>query len=73
MLASRHSNGASLMTASERELRNRADHYGWRIQRRGTGWLLYNGRPADGGARYVVATLAEVEAILDADAEKMID
>ena len=24
------------MTASERELRNRADHYGWRMQRRDT-------------------------------------
>lgn len=61
------------MTASERELRNRADHYGWRMQRRDMGWLLHNGRPVDGGARDVVATLAEVEAILDADAKKMID
>ncbi len=61
------------MMSSERELRNRADHYGWRMWRRGEKWFLYNDRPSEGGIRHVVATLAEVEAILDADAEKMID
>ena len=54
---------------TEREMRSWADHQGWRMQRRGGRLLMYNRRDDDLGKRHSFKTLAEVKAILEADAE----